>query len=169
MDRMNVSEYRKFLLQKPKKKGKEKKKAVLRNGLLVEEKKEPKYHNKKCVYEGITFDSEKERDRYIFLLSCQRSGMISDLRLQVRFVLFPDEYEDVVKHLKTKDKIIRRRCYEGTDYVADFVYNRRGVMVYEDVKGAKETLTKEFRLKMKILHYVHGIDLRLVYNPTEAV
>lgn len=169
MDRMNVSEYRKFLLQKPKKNGKEKNKAVLRNGLLVEEKKEPKYHNKKCVYEGITFDSEKERDRYIFLLSCQRSGLISDLRLQVRFVLFPDEYDDVVKHLKTKDKIIRRRCYEGTDYVADFVYNRRGVMVYEDVKGAKETLTKEFRLKMKILHYVHGIDLRLVYNPTEAV
>ena len=139
------------------------------DGLLVDVKKEPKYRNAKCVYMGIKFDSYRERDRYIFLADCMRRGLIRDLRLQVRYELFPDEYKDVVKHLKTKDKIERKRSYIGIDYVADFVYEKGGVTVVEDVKPSPDVLPKDFQLKCKMMHYIHGIDLRLVYKPNEPI
>jgi len=118
---------------------------------------------------GIKFDSYKERDRYIYLKECERKGLITNLQRQVKFVLFPDEYREEVIHLKTKDKIQRRRSYIGIDYVADFVYQKNGETIVEDVKASPEVLPKEFQLKAKMLHYIHGIDLRLVYKATEPI
>ena len=48
-----------------------------------------KYHSQKATYNGITFDSKRERDRYIDLLLLERAGEISELRLQVSFELIP--------------------------------------------------------------------------------
>lgn len=132
--------------------------------------KENKYRNKKCEYMGISFDSIKERDRYIYLQDCERKGLIRNLQRQVKFVLYPDEYKEEIVHLKTKDKTQRRRSYIGISYTADFVYEKEnGERVVEDVKASPSLLPKEFQLKSKMLHYIHGIDLRLVYKATEPV
>ena len=50
-----------------------------------------KYHSQKATYNGITFDSKRERDRYIDLLLLERAGEISELRLQVSFELIPKQ------------------------------------------------------------------------------
>lgn len=44
----------------------------------------PKYHNKKTVVDGRTFDSKKEAERYDELLLLQRAGAITDLSRQVK-------------------------------------------------------------------------------------
>lgn len=128
-----------------------------------------KYNAKACVYKGIKFASEKERDRYIFLSGLERSGVIHNLRRQVKYELFPDEYEDVVVHLKTKDKVVRRRCYTGVSYTADFVYEKDGRDVVEDVKGSKDVVTRDAELRFKMMHFLKGIDVRLVFSATVAV
>ena len=40
-----------------------------------------KYHNKKVIYNGITFDSIKEKNRYIELKLLERAGLIKNLKL----------------------------------------------------------------------------------------
>ena len=136
---------------------------------LFKKGKENKYNARKCEYDGLKFASEKERDRYIFLRSRERSGVIHNLRLQVRYELFPDEYEDVVVHLKTKDKTVRRRSYIGVSYTADFVYEKDGRDVVEDVKGSRNVVTRDAELRFKMMHYLKGIDVRLVFKATEEV
>ena len=41
-----------------------------------------KYHNKKIIYNGIKFDSIKEKNRYIELKLLERAGLIKNLKLQ---------------------------------------------------------------------------------------
>ena len=121
-----------------------------------------KYRNKKCALDGIEFDSKKEMYRYIRLKSMQDEGLISDLRLQVPFEIIPAVYEKVEKQLKTKVKIVDRCVQRATHYIADFVYtDKDGNMVVEDVKGSSSILTPEFRLKMKLMRYVHGIQIKI--------
>ena len=131
--------------------------------------RENKYHARKCEYKGMKFDSTKERDRYIYLSSLERSGVIHRLRRQVRFELFPDEYEDVVVHLKTKDKVVKKLSCKGVSYTADFVYEKNGRDVVEDVKGSKDVVTRDAELRFKMMHYLKGIDVRLVFLATEKV
>lgn len=50
-----------------------------------------KYHNKKVCYNGIAFDSKKEACRYSELLLLERAGVITDLQMQVPFVLIPSQ------------------------------------------------------------------------------
>ena len=67
-----------------------------------------KYRNKRVEYEGIVFDSLKEKRRYCQLQILEKNGSISDLRLQVPFELIPAIYEDEVIQLKTKVKIKKK-------------------------------------------------------------
>lgn len=168
MDRISVSDYRDLLRQKPRKRQKT---AIVGDGLLVDVKKEAKskYGNRRCEYEGLKFASELERDRYIYLKACQLRGEIKNLRMQVRYDLFPDEYEDVVIHLKTKEKIVKKRTYTGVFYTADFVYENGGKEVVEDTKGSMKAVSRDFELRMKMMHYLKGIDLKVVTKATEAV
>ena len=46
-----------------------------------------KYHNTKVIYNGIKFDSKKERDRYITLNQLEKAGIIKELELQPKFLL----------------------------------------------------------------------------------
>lgn len=132
-----------------------------------------KYGNHKQEYNGMTFDGKKELERYQFLKDAERRGLITELRRQVPFVLYPDEYEehDEVVHLKTKDKVVhkRTRSYIGVKYIADFVYYSRklGRTVVEDVKISPKLLPKEYVLKEKAMHYIHGIDIHRVYKATD--
>ena len=121
-----------------------------------------KYNAQKCVVDGITFDSRKEANRYCELKLLERGGVISDLQMQVKFVLIPSQYEpDTVKVLKSgkekvvKGKLIEREC----SYIADFVYQYNGNTVVEDSKGFR---TKEYIIKRKLLRYKYGIAIQEV-------
>ena len=104
-----------------------------------------KYRNTKVSVDGILFDSAKEARRYTELKLLQRGGYISDLKLQVPFVLIPSQRKD--------GKLIERKC----SYIADFVYTENGEQVVEDVKGVR---TEVYRLKRKLMYLVHGIKIR---------
>lgn len=119
-----------------------------------------KYHAVKTTVDGITFDSKHEADRYIILRDKQKRGEISDLRLQVPFLLLPAQYKTVSriskktgKPLPERQKLVEREC----NYIADFVYVQDGETVVEDAKGRK---TREYRLKKKMLFYFHGKEIK---------
>ena len=117
-----------------------------------------KYGNKKTTVDGITFDSQKEAKRYKELSLMDRSGMISDLQMQVKYVLIPAQREpDTIgkKGGLHKGKLIEREV----SYVADFVYQENGHTVVEDTKGFR---TKDYLLKRKMMLYFHGIKIREV-------
>ena len=119
-----------------------------------------KYGNKKAIHNGITFDSRRERNRYISLLTLLRAGEISDLKMQVPFEIIPAVYETVEKHLKTKVKMVERCVQRATHYIADFVYkDKDGNLVVEDSKGCR---TKEYLLKKKMMRAFLGIEIKEV-------
>lgn len=91
-----------------------------------------KYRNVPTVADGIRFSSSAEAGRYVFLSALQKSGEISDLRLQVTFVVAPS-----VRLIGSKRKTPALR------YVADFTYrNASGRLIVEDVKGQSPRCTK---------------------------
>ena len=106
-----------------------------------------KYHSKKVIVDGITFDSKKEAIRYQELKILERAGTIKDLRLQYQFILQPP--------FRKNGKAIR-----AITYVADFVYfdNERMKNVVEDVKGFK---TDVYTLKRKMFEYKYP-DLTII-------
>lgn len=116
-----------------------------------------KYHNKRVEYEGIVFDSLKEKRRYCQLQLLEKQGMISNLRLQVPFELIPAIYEDEIVQLKTKTKVKKKLIQRATTYVADFVYETMGKTIVEDTKGFR---TKEYELKKKMMRAFLGIEIK---------
>lgn len=117
-----------------------------------------KYHAQKTFFNGIWFDSAREADRYAELLLLQRAGKISDLRLQVKYVLIPAQYEYYERYGKNGKRLKDgKRCIEKEcAYIADFVYEENGKTVVEDVKGMR---TKEYLIKRKLMLWVHGIRI----------
>ena len=98
-----------------------------------------KYHNKKVIYDGITFDSIKEKNRYIELKLMERAGLIKDLKLQYEFELQPA--------FTLNNKKIRK-----ISYIADFYYfdNKENDYVVEDTKGMR---TEVYKIKKKMFQY----------------
>lgn len=118
----------------------------------------PKYSNKKCSYDGMTFDSKRERDRYCELRLLQKAGLISDLRCQVPFRLIPEQRGPDT--LGPRGGRRRGRLIEkAVDYVADFVYAKDGQTVVEDTKGVR---TKDYIIKRKLMLWLHGIRVQEV-------
>lgn len=119
-----------------------------------------KYGNRKKTIDGITFDSKLEARRYNELKALQGAGIISDLRMQVKFVLIPAQREESGevyvrgqhKGEPKPGKVIEKEC----SYIADFVYLENGKLVVEDTKGMR---TKEYIVKRKLMLYVHGIRI----------
>lgn len=106
-----------------------------------------KYRNKKVVIDNIKFDSKLEANRYIELKLLQRAKQISNLRLQVPFIL-QEEFE---KNGKT---------YQAIKYVADFVYEENGRTVVEDTKGMQ---TDVFKIKHKLFEKKYtDLELRII-------
>jgi hypothetical protein len=107
-----------------------------------------KYGAKKTEVDGILFASKLEANRYCELRLLERAGEIEGLELQPVYELQP-AFRDATG---TKHRAIT--------YVADFRYREQGKVVTEDSKGV---LTKEFRLKQKLLLFRYpDIDFRLV-------
>ena len=104
-----------------------------------------KYHNRKVKYDGMTFDSVKEKCRYVQLRMLERSGAISGLQRQVKYVLIPSQRHD--------GKVVEREC----SYYADFVYTQNGEVIVEDTKGMR---TPEYKIKRKLMLFRYGIRIR---------
>ena len=100
--------------------------------------KKSKYGSKRVGFEGIKFHSQKECSRYKVLKMLQDTGVISQLKLQVKF------------ELKVNDELIEK-------YTADFTYyDKQGNYVVEDTKGFK---TADYKRKKKWMKNVLGIEI----------
>ena len=115
-----------------------------------------KYKAKKTVVDNICFDSKKEANRYLYLRDAQKRGDISNLQMQVKYVLIPAQYEEAREGKragKIKGRLLEREC----SYRADFQYiDKDGNLVVEDVKGVK---LPAYKIKKKLMLYVHGIRI----------
>lgn len=120
---------------------------------------ENKYGARKLKVDGIIFDSRREAMRYSQLKILERAGEISDLRLQVPFELIPSQREPDTTGPRgglRRGKVIEK----AVTYFADFVYkDKQGNTVVEDTKGFK---TKEYKIKKKLMLFVHGIKIKEV-------
>lgn len=105
-----------------------------------------KYKNKKVVYKDMKFDSKKEYLRYLVLEDMQRKGEISEMKIQVPFVLVPP-FE------------LNGKKYKGIRYIADFVYKKDGKVIVEDTKGYR---TDVYKIKKKLMAYIHKIEIKEV-------
>ncbi len=124
-----------------------------------------KYHNKKKIVDDIEFDSGKEADYYLFLKQKESKGEITNLRLQVPFVLIPKVMGEktVVKHLKKGDRIETKPYVrqKETKYFADFVYTDP-VTGLDEVIDVKSNITRKkesYRLKKKMMLAFLGIEI----------
>lgn len=107
-----------------------------------------KYRNKKIIVDGIEFDSKKEAVRYQELKLLEKAKKITDLKLQVPFILL-------------NDYILNGKKHQGIKYIADFVYIdiETGKYVVEDVKSSA-TKTQVYRLKKKLFESRYGIEIK---------
>lgn len=104
-----------------------------------------KYGNRKEIVDGITFDSEREAARYRVLAARHKAGEITNLKIQVPFVIVPGT--------TIAGKKLRARLY-----IADFVYEMpRGTVIVEDVKGMR---TPMYLLKRHLMKVVHNIEIQ---------
>lgn len=104
-----------------------------------------KYYNKKVEYDGIKFDSIKEKDYYIILQASLRCGLIKELKRQVPFELIPT--------YKMNGKTIRKM-----QYIADFTYvtTNDNKLHIVDTKGFK---TDVYKLKKKLFEYKYNMEI----------
>ena len=110
-----------------------------------------KYHARKVIVDGVTFDSQAEAYRYRELQLMQSAGEISNLHVHPRFIIL-DGFE---LNGKKERPII---------YEADFMYNECGFHIVEDVKGGAATQTPVFKLKRKMFlsRYKNNYVFRVV-------
>ena len=106
-----------------------------------------KYGNKVTVTEEGRFDSLKELNRYEQLKLMEKAGEIKNLERQKKYVLQPS--------FKFLGKTIRE-----IGYVADYVYEKDGKLVVEDCKSPITRKNPVYKLKKKMMMYVHGIEIK---------
>lgn len=121
-----------------------------------------KYSNKKCnCASGHIHDSKKEAKRCNELTILERAGIIKGLQQQVKFVLIPTQRQKTTEYYSKGERkgqpkegrIIEKEC----SYYADFVYYENGRLIVEDTKGMR---TADYKIKRKLMLYVHGIQIK---------
>ena len=115
---------------------------------------ERKYHNEPVMVNGIHFDSKKEANRFMVLMSMQSRGLIRGLKLQAQYTL----QESYITDTGERVRAIR--------YVADFAYERatepdctgtvHWLPVVEDVKS-RATRTAKYEMKKKLMRERRGL------------
>ncbi len=93
-----------------------------------------KYKNKKTTIQGITFDSQIEAQRYIYLYKLIKAKRISELELQPKFLLL-DGFNVGSERIRP------------IHYIADFQYKIDDCLYVEDTKGMQ---TDAYKLKKKL-------------------
>lgn len=102
----------------------------------------------KVSLDGMVFDSREELGFYLELLN---TPGVSCIHRQKQFTLIPKQEQMVVKHLKTKDKLVRRLLERPVQYHADFVYMENGTIVICDVKSKYTASFREFSIIRKLM------------------
>lgn len=119
-----------------------------------------KYGNRKTVVSGITFDSQKEANRYLALMDAVREGVITDLRLQQDFTLqeaYTTPEGKRIQAIRYQADFTYTVAWRG-EYMPtgvsfeDLTYWREhtGARVIEDVK-TKATRTRVYINKYKMM------------------
>jgi hypothetical protein len=107
-------------------------------------KAKPKYGNRKVTDgEGNVHDSTKEYRRWQELEERARRGEITRLRRQVPFAC-------VVNGILV--------C----QYIADACYDEGAATIVEDTKSEITRKKPEYRIKLKLMQAIHGIQIREV-------
>lgn len=111
-----------------------------------------KYGNRKVTVAGETFDSQREYRRFCELKLLERAGRIKELTRQEKFVLIPAQRVD--------GRLVEREC----SYRADFTYWEETApghwqKTVEDAKGCR---TEVYKVKKKLMLYVHGVIVKEV-------
>jgi len=102
-----------------------------------------KFNAVRTSVDGISFPSKKEAKRYGELRLLEKTGQITDLRLQRRWPLMVNG-----KQLKTPTG-------RGMVYVSDFDYIENDELVIEDAKGVRTDL---YKLKRAIMQ-ANGFEI----------
>jgi len=107
------------------------------------EKKGNKYNAIRVEYNGLWFDSLKERSRYINLKYLELNGDIKDIVHHVVFLLESNN---------------KKVC----NYEADFQYTdiKTGEMVVEDVKSTATRKLSTYQLKKKLMLAQYGVNIK---------
>lgn len=119
--------------------------------------------NKFNAQKWAGYDSRKEARRANELRALETAGIIHDLKEQVPYELIPAQWQETPRFgkngqaLKPKRKCLERACV----YKADFVYEKDGETIVEDVKSPI-TRTPDYRIKRKLMLYIHHIRIREV-------
>ena len=111
---------------------------------------------KKCIYKGIKFDSELERDRYIYLKSLEVKGLIQKLTIQHPFTLM--ENQSLKGHITPS---VGKNTARGIKYICDFVYYRThdNTWVANDTKGRT---TDVYKIKLKMFLALYGMNYQFL-------
>lgn len=103
-----------------------------------------KYNNRKVTVDGYTFDSQAEYYHYLYLLSEQEAGRITDLEPHPTYTLLP------------RFKTAAGKWEQAVTYTPDFVYTKAvgisRVTVAEDVKGVR---TAVYVVKRKLFQHTY--------------
>lgn len=119
-----------------------------------------KYGNHRVTVGDEVFDSRREFRRFCELKLLERTGEVSDLRRQVPYELIPAQFAPAT--VGKRGGIKKGKCLErAVVYYADFVYidSHTGETVIEDAKGCR---TEAYKIKKKLMLYVHGIQIKEV-------
>ena len=130
-------------------------------GLLKKESVKPsKWKNRRINIDGIAFDSLGEGQRYRVLKTMEAAGEIKDLKVHPVFLL-QESFIDVEGYR-----------HPAITYEADFSYFdiASGMLVVEDIKGARGTLHPVFMLKAKMfLKQYISIRFRIIKPSGERI
>lgn len=110
-----------------------------------------KYCSSKVVYQGETFDSKYELQRYLYLRDLEKEGVISNLRRQTPFLLIPKTTQLVPKQLKTKVKYVERVVEMQSLYHNDFSYIENGRYICEEFKSSMTSKLADYILRRKLM------------------
>jgi len=113
-----------------------------------------KYRVTRKSLDGIVFATTSEARRWIELKALEASGEITNLRRQVSYELAP-----------SVRLTFRAKASPALRYTADYVYDRNGQTVVEDVKPQglpNEKLERDFVMRCHLMKAVHGLDVHVV-------
>lgn len=114
-----------------------------------------KFGNKKCIYNGIKFDSLAERDRYLELCLMEKGGLIRGLKVHGKDLTYT-----LVESFKYLDYSGKTKTHRAITYIPDFGYFINNKWIVEDVKGL---ITDVFKIKHKLFSKAYpDIVLRIV-------
>jgi hypothetical protein len=108
-----------------------------------------KYGAERVERDGIMFDSRAEAGRYRELKLLLEAGVIQDLDVHPRYLLF-------------EKKILGNVVVSAIHYTADFEYSEDGKRIVEDVKGI---VTRDAALRINLFRRLYpDKELRIIYN-----